>query len=83
MNEGSSYVLLYMFMAVALGFMMGWGFGEQTGRRERAEDLARELQDRLDSSADVTRQLKQLQTVVNDMHKKLSAVSKGLKNRPS
>ena len=29
MNEGNSYTLLYMLMAVALGFMMGWGFGDR------------------------------------------------------
>ena len=83
MNEGNSYTLLYMLMAVALGFMMGWGFGEQTARKHSAEDLIGELRDRLHSSTDLTRQLKQLQAVLNDLHKKVSAVSKGLENRPS
>jgi hypothetical protein len=83
MNEGNSYTLLYMLMAVALGFMMGWGFGEQTARKESAEDLIGELRDRLHSSTDLTRQLKQVQAVLNDLHKKVSAVSKGLGKRQS
>jgi len=83
MNEGDSYILLYMLMAVALGFMMGWGFGEQTGRKQSAEDLIDELRDRLHSTTDLTRQMKHLQAVVNDLHRKVSAVSKGLGKRPS
>lgn len=83
MNEGNSYVLLYMLMATALGFMMGFGFGEQTGRRKGAEDLVRELRDRLKSPTDLGTQLKHLQGVLNDVHKQISAVSKGLGKRPS
>jgi AraC-like DNA-binding protein len=83
MNEGNSYILPYMLMAVTLGFMMGWGFGEQTGRKDSAEDLIDELRDRLQSSTDLTRQLKQLQAVINDLHRKVSAVSKGLGKHPS
>jgi hypothetical protein len=83
MNEGNSYILLYMLIAVALGSIMGLGFGEQTGRRKGAEDLVRELRDRLESPPDTARQLKHLQGVLNDVHKKITAVSKSLEKRPS
>ena len=83
MNEGNSYILLYMLIAVALGFIMGLGFGEQTGCRKGAEDLVRKLRDRLQSPPDTARQLKHLQGVLNDVHKKIRAVSKGLEKRPS
>ena len=83
MNEGNSYILLYMLLFLSFGFVMGLGFGEQTGRRRGAEQLVQELRDRLKSPADLASQLKQLRGVLNDVHKKISAVSKSLEKRPS
>jgi Tfp pilus assembly protein PilO len=85
MKETDAATLLFMLMAVALGFMIGWACGEQVARRENAEAMVEELRERLEQASSETsqdRQLNEMRRVLNDAHKHILAVSKDLKNQP-
>jgi hypothetical protein len=78
-------VLFYVLVAATLGFMIGWLCGEQVARRKSAEATVEELRERLERVSSETsqdRQLNQMRRVLNDAHKHILAVSKGLKNQP-
>jgi hypothetical protein len=82
MTENTVAILLYMLMATAFGFMVGWTCGEQVCRRQYAEDRVEEFTEQLDlvrSASPVSdRQFKELRGVLNDAHKHIVAVSKAL-----
>jgi hypothetical protein len=85
MNGTDATTLLFMLMAVALGFMIGWVCGEQIARRASAEAMVQELRERLEKASSETsqdRQISQMRRVLNDAHRHILAVSKGLKNQP-
>jgi hypothetical protein len=85
MNGTHAATLLFMLMAVALGFMIGWVCGEQVACRENAEAMVQELRERLELASSETspnHQLREMRSILNDAHKHILAVSKGLKNQP-
>ena len=81
-SDNDMYVLLYMLLAGALGFMIGGVYGEQVARRENAAAQVEDLFERLEKASIQVRQLSEIRTVLNDAHKHILAVSKGLKNQP-
>ena len=85
MTEDTAYILLWMLIAVSLGFIIGWAFGEELGRRRCAEEKVESLRDQLRhvSLPTENRQLKEMRSVLNDAHKHILAVSKGLQNQPA
>ena len=85
MSDTIVSIMFYVFVAVVLGFMIGWLCGEQVARRKNAEATVQELRERLEQASSETsqyRQLGQMRRVLNDAHKHILAVSKGLENRP-
>ena len=85
MSDTTVSILFYVFVAVVLGFLIGWLCGEQVALRKNAEATVQELRERLEQASSQTsqdRQLSQMRRVLNDAHKQILAVSKGLKNQP-
>jgi hypothetical protein len=85
MSDTIVSILFYISIAATLGFMIGWLCGEQVARRKNAEAMVQELGERLEEASSETsqdRQLSQMRRVLNDAHRHILAVSKGLKNQP-
>jgi hypothetical protein len=81
---GDAYTLLWALIFAAAGLMLGMALGEETSRRRCAEDKVEELEDQLEHSRlpAQERQLKEIRSVLNDAHKHIVAVSKGLEKLP-
>jgi septal ring factor EnvC (AmiA/AmiB activator) len=83
MTENTVQILIWMLLAAAFVFMIGWTCGEQVCRRKNAEEKVAELYQQLEHSRSGTpeqqRQFKELRSVINDVHKHIVAVSKALK----
>lgn len=84
MTENTVWILLYMLLAAAFAYMIGWVYGEQVCRRKNAEEQLAELSNYLPRIWSETqmqqRQLKEMRSILNDAYKHIVAVSKGLKN---
>jgi septal ring factor EnvC (AmiA/AmiB activator) len=84
MKDNTVWILLYMLLAAAFAYMVGWISGDQVSRRKSAEQQLAELTSYLpriwSSTSDQQLELKQIRSVLNDAHKQIVAVSKGLKN---
>ena len=82
MTENTVAILLWMLMAAAFAFMIGWTCGEQVCRCRHAEERVDQLTEELDlirSAPPVCdRQFKELRGVLNDAHQHIVAVSKAL-----
>ena len=78
MTEDTTYILLWMLIVFALGLMIGWTCGEELSRRRCAEEKIEDLRDQLEEAATQQRQLEQMRSILNDTHKRILAVSKGL-----
>jgi hypothetical protein len=83
MSDTCMTVLFGMFMALCLGFMVGWVCGEEVYRRRNAEAMVEDLSERLEQASSEAptqhRQLKEMRGVLNDVHKHILAVSKALR----
>jgi hypothetical protein len=85
-KEAVAVIPLWALIFTAFGFIIGWGLGEEISRRRAAEEQVDELRERL-AAADPAipsqdRQLKEIRSVLNDVHRLIHAVSKGLEKRP-
>jgi hypothetical protein len=70
-----------LLLAAASGLTIGWVGGQQVCRRKNAEAMVADLRQQTApaSSPDkIQRQLKQIRSVLNDTHKHIVAVSKGM-----
>ena len=88
MIESSADVLpIWMLIAAAFGFIIGDACGDYRRHRHCLQQANEELRERLEeASADtkpIQRALKEQRGVINDIHSRLLAVSKGLQKRPS
>ena len=88
MIETTADVLpIWMLISAAFGFMIGDALGQNFGRRKYLEqandDLREELEKARASEAPVRGELKRQRGLLNDIHKHVRAVSKGLEKRPS
>ena len=54
-EENLSYLPIWMFLAVSLGFLIGWACGDEYRRRVNAEERVNELSDEVE---DLKEQLK-------------------------
>jgi hypothetical protein len=84
MTENTVEILMSMLLAAAFAYMIGWISGEQVSGRKSAEEQLAELSNYLPRIWSGTRtqqlELKQMRSILNDAHKQIVAVSKGLKN---
>jgi hypothetical protein len=82
MTENTAYILMWMLLAAAFAFIIGWVSGEQVARCKNAEKKLAELSEQREHSCSGTqqqRQFKELHSVLHDLHKRVVAVSKALK----
>jgi septal ring factor EnvC (AmiA/AmiB activator) len=83
----ADFIPIWMILSAAFGFIIGDAFGDSTRHRKCLQQANEELRDRLQESTTDTepihRALKQQRGVINDIHSRLVAVSKGLEKRPS
>ena len=83
----ADFIPIWMIMSAAFGFIVGEAFGDSSRHRKCLQQANEELRDRLQEATTDTepihRALKQQRGVINDIHSRLVAVSKGLEKRPS
>ena len=82
MTENTAYILMWMLLAAAFAFMIGWTCGEQVCRCKNAEKKLAELSEQREHSCSGTqqqRQFKELRSLLHHLHKRVVAVSKALK----
>ena len=83
----ADFIPIWMILSAAFGFIIGEAFGDSSRHRKCLQQTNEELRDRLQESTTDTepihRALKQQRGVINDIHSRLLAVSKGLEKRPS
>jgi len=83
----ADFVPIWMILSAAFGFIIGDACGDYRRHRHCLQQANEELRERLEeASADtkpIQRALKEQRGVINDIHSRLLAVSKGLEKRPS
>jgi hypothetical protein len=76
---------LDMVLSLGLGLAIGWTGGDETRRRKSAEKQLLNLRDQLQQSHPDTqpllRLLKQQRGILNDIHKRITSVTKGLQKQ--
>jgi len=86
-DESAAVLPLWMLLSAAFGFIIGEACGNNYRHRkclEQAnEDLRNELQLAGGREEPLAQALKQQRSIVNDIHRRLAAVSKALEKRPS
>ena len=82
MNDNSFWILFTAVIAGSLGALLGVVLGDEVRRRKNAEARIEEMNKRLEKisfkAMPPEAQLKKIAMVLNDAHKKITAVSKAL-----
>jgi len=85
MIEQAAHLVQWMPLTAAITFILGEAYGDLLHRRKRLRELTEELEDRLQQASldmkPIERALKEQRGVINDIHSRLLAVSKGLEKR--
>jgi hypothetical protein len=86
-DESAAVFPLWMLLFAIFGFIIGDAFGDSVRHRKCLEQANEDLRDRLQEAradeASMLRELKQQRGVINDIHQRVTAVSKGLEKHPS
>jgi hypothetical protein len=86
-EESADFLPLWMLFSAIIGFTVGDVCGDYRRHSKCLQEENEELHDRLEAAtADtkpITLALKEQRGVINDIHSRLLAVSKGLEKRPS
>ena len=83
-EEAQDFIPIWMLLSAAFGFLIGDAFGDSTRHRKCLEQINDDLRDQVDKAEEqVQRELKQQRAVINDIHKRMTAVTKGLQKRSS
>jgi len=77
-TENTASILVWMLLVFSLGFIIGRAGGELRSRSRCAEEKVEDLRDQLEEAATLDSQLREMRGVLNDAHKRILAVSKGL-----
>ena len=81
-DESAAVLPLWMLLSAAFGFMFGEALGGQARVRKYLEQANDDLRDQLQaarpSTTNLQRELAQQRRVINDIHKRIAAVTKGL-----
>jgi len=81
-----SEIFLGTLLSAAFGFLIGEAFGDSRRHRkclEQAnEDLREQLQNNPSNTTNLRSALDQQRRVINDIHKRVIAVTKGLEKQP-
>ena len=83
----ADFIPIWMILSAAFGFLLGEVSGDSSRHRKCLQEANEELRDRLqEANTDtepIQRALKEQRGVINDIHSRLLAVSKGLGKRTS
>ena len=86
-EKAADFIPIWMVIAAGFGFIAGELCGDYRRHRNCLQQANEELHERLeDAAADskpIQRALKEQRGVINDIHSRLVAVSKGLEKRPT
>jgi hypothetical protein len=86
-DESSAVLPIWMLLSAAFGFLIGEACGNNARHRKCLEQANEDLRDQLRKTCTAQEPLdqaiKQQRGVINDIHRRLLAVSKGLEKRPS
>ena len=78
---------IWMLLSAAFGFIIGDAFGDSTRHRKCLEQVNDDLRDQLEEARALEeplhRELKRQRGVINDIHKQMMTVTKGLQKRSS
>jgi hypothetical protein len=84
-ESSADFVPIWMLIAAAFGFMVGEACGDHFRHQKCLKEANEELRDRLQETMANTKPiqlaLKEQRGVINDIHSRLVAVSKTLKER--
>ena len=82
MTEDMAFFPLWLLLFTSFGFAIGWALGDEVRRRKNAEERLDELREQLPHPCPEPpiwpRLLKEQRSLLNDIHKRIVAVSKGL-----
>ena len=81
MTEHALSILIGVLVVVGIGFLLGLIYGRERSRRQCAEEVIDDLRNQL-KHASMPAQLREIRSVINDAHKHILAVSKGLEKQP-
>ena len=86
-EESQAVIPMWMLLSAAFGFLAGEAFGDSRRHRKCLEeanaDLRDQLQNNQSSVPNLQSELDQQRHVVNDIHKRVVAVTKALEKRAS
>ena len=83
-EQTADFIPIWMLLSATFGFLVGEACGDLARHRKCLEQNNAELRDQLQQprSPDLHRELAQQRKVINDIHRRVVAVSKGLEKRP-
>jgi hypothetical protein len=81
MTEHALSILIWALVVIGIGFLLGLSYGRERSRRQCAEEKIDDLRNQL-KHASMPAQLREIRSVINDAHKHILAVSKGLEKQP-
>jgi hypothetical protein len=86
-ESAADFIPIWMLLSAAFGFIVGDAFGDSARHRKCLEQVNDDLRDELDKSRaneePLHQAIKQQRGVIHDIHKQVTAVTKGLQKRPS
>jgi methylthioribose-1-phosphate isomerase len=86
-DESAAVLPIWMLLSAAFGFMVGEALGGQDRVRKYLEqandDLREQLQAARPDASHLQQELTQQRHVINDIHKRIAAVTKGLQKPTS
>ena len=86
-DESAAFLPLWMLLSATFGFMIGEALGGQARVRKYLEqandDLREQLQEAQSGVPDLQQALSQQRRVINDIHKRIVAVTKGFQKTTS
>jgi len=85
-EKTADFIPIWMVLSAGLGFLIGELCGDYNRHRKCLQRENDELRDRLEAAPNgrpIQRALKEQRGVINDIHRRLMAVSKGLEKQPS
>jgi hypothetical protein len=85
-ENSADFLPLWMVLSAAFGFLAGEAFGDSRRHRKCLEQVNDDLRDELEKARafeePLHQELKRQRGVINDIHKQMAAVTKGLQKRP-
>ena len=86
-DESAAVLPMWMLLSAAFGFLIGDAFGDSRRHRKCLEQANEDFRDQLEKvrvcEDPLHRELKQQRGIINDIHKRLVAVTKGFEKPTS